>query len=193
MSRNLSRPVVLACAADLADRDGLDAVTVSAVARLLGVQPASLYSHVRNHAALLDGVQELALAELAEDVSAAIAGCAGRDALAGLAEAQRDFARGRPGRWVALQRPAAAATVASAGASRLTALTYAVLRGYHLPEDELVHATRFLGAVINGFLNLERAAFQHRSPEVQLSWCRAIEAVDGALRRWPTAEAIRTS
>ncbi|WP_213817045.1 TetR/AcrR family transcriptional regulator, partial [Glaciihabitans sp. dw_435] len=66
MSRhNLTRAFVLATAADLADRDGYNAVTVSALARELGVQPASLYSHIRDRSAVLDGIHELALGELA--------------------------------------------------------------------------------------------------------------------------------
>ncbi|MGS0683610.1 TetR-like C-terminal domain-containing protein [Nakamurella sp. GG22] len=185
--RNLSRPIVVLSAADLADRDGLEAVTVSAVARLVEVQPASLYSHVRGHAGLLDGIHELALAELAEAIADAIAGRAERDALIALTDAQRDFARMRPGRWAALQRPAAAATVASSGAARVSSLTLAVLRGYGLPDGELVHAARFMGAVVNGFLNLERiGAFLHSSPEAELSWRRLQGALDVALRRWPT-------
>ncbi len=184
--RNLSPSVVVLSAADLADRDGLESVTVSAVARLLEVQPASLYSHVRGRAGLLDGIHELALAELAEAIADAIAGRAEQDALIALTDAQRDFARRRPGRWAALQRPAAAATVASNGAARVSGLTLAVLRGYGLPDSELVHAARFIGAVVNGFVNLERVgAFLHSGPEAEQSWHRLREALDVALRRWP--------
>ena len=52
---NLTPDLVVAAAADLADRDGYDQVTISAVARDLGVRPASLYGHVRDLAALLSG------------------------------------------------------------------------------------------------------------------------------------------
>lgn len=188
----MSRPpltpsAVITAAADLADRDGFDDITLSALARHLGVRTASLYSHVRDRAAVLDGVHELALDELAGRIGAAVAGRAGRDALAGLAEAHRDYARDAPGRWTALQRPAAPSTVGSDAAARLAGLTLAVLRGYPVPEDELVHATRLLGATINGFLALERAgSFGHRAPDPEVSWQRALTALDGILRTWPT-------
>ena len=185
---NLTRASVVAAAADLADRDGFDAVSVSALARHLGVQPASLYSHVRDRAAVLEGVHERALDELADRIAAETAGRSGRDALAGLAAAHRDYAREHPGRWTALQRPAAAETVTSGAAQRLVTFTWAVLRGYALADDELVHATRFVGAAINGFLTLERSsAFDHRHPDVELSWRRTIDALDRALRSWPDA------
>ena len=39
----LDRDTVLSAAADLADRDGFETISVSALARHLGLQPASLY------------------------------------------------------------------------------------------------------------------------------------------------------
>jgi AcrR family transcriptional regulator len=183
---NLNSAVVIAAAADLADRDGFDGVTLSAVARHFGVQTASLYSHVRDRSALLDGVHELALSELADRIAIAVAGRSGREALIALAGAHRDYAGQSPGRWAALQRPAAASTVESAAASRLVALTMAMLRGYGLPEGELVHAVRLLGSTINGFLALTAAgAFAHREPSVDVSWQRALDALDTAFRSWP--------
>jgi AcrR family transcriptional regulator len=183
---NLTPAVVIAAAAELADRDGFDAITLSALARHFGVKTASLYSHVRDRSSLLDGVHELALGELADRIAVAIGGRSGREALVALAEAHRDYARQSPGRWAALQRPAAAPTVGSDAAARLVALTLAMLRGYRLPETELVHATRLLGSAINGFLALEAVgSFGHREPAADVSWRRALDALDVAFRSWP--------
>lgn len=186
---SLSPRLVVAAAADLADTSGFDQVTLSAVARSLDVQAASLYHHVRDRAELLGGVHELALEELADRIGAAVAGRAGRDALVGLAEAQRHFARYCPGRWAALQQPAAPSTAASPGAVRVATLTMAVLRGYGLPESELVHVTRFLGATVNGFLALERSgAYAHREPDPEVSWQRTLTGLDTLIRAWPPAD-----
>lgn len=189
MSRaKLTPRAVVVAAADLADESGLDEVTLSAVARRLQVRAPSLYNHVRDRPQLLAGVHELALDELGDRIGEAVAGRAAADALRGLAEAQREFARDRPGRWAALQQPAAPSTAASPGAVRVAGLTMAVLRGYGLPESELVHVTRFLGATVNGFLALERSgAFAHREPEPEVSWCRALTALDALIRTWPAA------
>ncbi|MFD0784367.1 TetR-like C-terminal domain-containing protein, partial [Micromonospora azadirachtae] len=114
-------------------------------------------------------------------------GRSGRDALIALADAHRDYARQFPGRWAALQRPAAPSTVNSEAAGHLVALTLAMLRGYQLPEAELVHATRLLGATINGFLALEASGgFGHREPATDVSWRRALDALDTVFRSWPT-------
>ena len=180
---NLSATDVVAAAAAIADRDGFDAVSVSAVARSLGVQPASLYSHVRDRAALLDGIHRLALADLADRIGAAVAGRAGRDALFGLAGAHRELATARPGTWAALQRPASDETVRSAESARVSTLILAVLRGYDLPDPDLVHAARLVGATINGHLALDRAgAYRGRDESADASWQWAIDALDRALR-----------
>lgn len=180
---NLTVEDVVSAAARIADRDGFDAVSVSAVARALDVQPASLYSHVRDRAALLDGIHRLALAELADRVGDAVAGRAGRDALVALADAHRDLAEERSGIWAALQRPAGPETVRSSEAARVATLMLAVLRGYDLPESELVHATRLVGATINGYLALDRSgAYSGRDESTDASWSWVIDALDRALR-----------
>jgi AcrR family transcriptional regulator len=187
---HLSTASVIADAAALADSDGLAAVTVSAVARRLGVKPASLYEHVAGLAPLLDGVQILALDEVGERAGAAVAGRSGRDALRGLADAHRDYANTRPGAWAALQRPASPAVAGSPEAARVAGLLLAVVRGFRVPDDDLVHAARLVGATINGFLTLTRAeAFAHRPDSEDASWAAAVDALDRALDSWPERSA----
>ena len=183
----LTSAAVIADAAALADEAGFDAVTLSAVARRLGVQAPSLYSHVRDREALLDGVTGLALAELAARIAEAIAGRAGRAALEGYATAYRQFARASPGRWQSLQRRARDVVVGAEAARQVVALTRAVLRGYPVPEDQHVHAVRVLGSTINGFLALERiGGFDHSEPAPEVSWRKTVQALDALLHAWPT-------
>lgn len=184
----LTADAVIADAAALADEAGLAAVTLSAVARRLAVQTPSLYTHVRDHDALLDGITALALADLAGHVSAAIAGRSGVAALEAFASAHRMYARKSPGRWEALQRRAGEAAVRSPAAREVVELTAAVLRGYPVPEAEHVHAVRLLGSAFNGFLALERiGSFDHSEPEPDASWDKMIIVLDAALRDWPTS------
>ena len=189
----LTATAIIAEASDLADESGFDAVTLSAVARRLGVQTPSLYSHVRDRAALLDGITALALAELADRVAMAIAGRSGRLALHGFAEVHRAYATGSPGRWQSLQRRAGAAAVTSSAARSFVALTDALLLGYDLPQGERVHATRLIGSTINGFLALERiGSFDHSEPAPEVSWRKTLDALDALLLAWPTDTQNRT-
>jgi len=60
----LSRDRILASAVRLADRDGLEAVTMRRLGQALGVEAMSLYKHVANKDAILDGLLERVLAEV---------------------------------------------------------------------------------------------------------------------------------
>jgi AcrR family transcriptional regulator len=57
----LTRRRVLEAALALMDSQGLEAVTMRAVARELGVEAMSLYNHVRDKEDLLDGITELVM------------------------------------------------------------------------------------------------------------------------------------
>lgn len=61
----LSRERVLECAVDIADAEGLDAVTMRSIAKELGVKPMSLYHHVANKRAILDGIVDVVFAQIA--------------------------------------------------------------------------------------------------------------------------------
>ena len=173
-------------AADLADEAGFDQVTASAVARRFGVQVASLYSHVKGTNDLLTRVALLALEEMADRGSAALAGRSGKDALTALADVYRDYAREHPGRYAATRMTLDPATAAASAGPRHAAMTRAILRGYDLTEPDATHAVRLLGSVFHGFVDLETAGgFAHSSPDSQESWLRVLDALDALLRNWP--------
>jgi AcrR family transcriptional regulator len=60
----LSRDRVLHAAAELADGDGIDALSMRRLAKDLGVEAMSLYNHVKNKDEILAGIIDLALAEI---------------------------------------------------------------------------------------------------------------------------------
>jgi TetR/AcrR family transcriptional regulator, tetracycline repressor protein len=62
--RPLSRRRVLEAAVRFADREGLDALSMRKLGADLGVEAMSLYNHVPNKDALLDGMVEVLLGEL---------------------------------------------------------------------------------------------------------------------------------
>ena len=64
----LSRERVLGAAIALADREGIDALTMRNLAHELGVEAMSLYYHVENKEALLDGVVDAIMSEIEEEL-----------------------------------------------------------------------------------------------------------------------------
>ncbi len=61
----LTRERVLRAAMALADRDGIEALSMRRLAQSLGVEAMSLYNHVRNKEDALDGLVELVASEFA--------------------------------------------------------------------------------------------------------------------------------
>ncbi|MGY1651791.1 TetR/AcrR family transcriptional regulator [Geodermatophilus sp. SYSU D01119] len=59
----LTRERVLRAAVELADTSGLDAVSMRALAQVLGVVPMALYKHVANKDELLDGMVDVVIGE----------------------------------------------------------------------------------------------------------------------------------
>jgi AcrR family transcriptional regulator len=60
----LTRARVLRSAVDLADRAGIDALSMRRLAQELGVEAMSLYHHVANKDEILDGIVDLVFAEI---------------------------------------------------------------------------------------------------------------------------------
>ncbi|MFF4487913.1 TetR/AcrR family transcriptional regulator [Streptomyces sp. NPDC001544] len=172
--------------AELADEVGFDQVTVSALARRFDVKVASLYSHVKNSQDLKTRIALLALEELADRGATALAGRAGKDALAALANVYRDYAREHPGRYAAARLRLDPATAAASAGARHAGMTRAILRGYDLTEPDQTHAVRLLGSVFHGYVSLELGGgFSHSAPDSQESWTRILDALDALLRNWP--------
>ncbi len=69
----LSREPVLDCAVDLADRDGIETVTMGNLAGELGVEAMSLYYHVANKDELLDVMVEEVIREINRAVEPLVA------------------------------------------------------------------------------------------------------------------------
>lgn len=172
---------------ELADAEGFDAVTVSALARRFGVRPASVYSHLDGSDDLRSRIALRALAETADRAADAMAGRSGREALVALADVYRDYAREHPGRHEATRLRLSAEAAQDSAGPRHAAMARAVLLGYDVPEAEQVHAVRLIGSVIRGFVDLEAAgAFDHSNPDAESSWRRSLDALDTALRHWST-------
>ena len=180
---------IVAAAADLADEAGFENVTVSALARHFGVKDASLYSHIRNVQDLRTRLALLAGEEMIDQIAAAVAGRAGKDALAAFAGAYRAYALRHPGRYAATQIQLDQSLVTDTRAMRRTAeITYGMLRAYGLDEPDLTDAVRLLRGTFHGYCTLEASGGFNASRQVQVSWDKAVDALHMALEHWPREE-----
>ena len=186
--RGLSRAVVGDTAARLADRDGLDALTLGAVAVELGVRPPSLYNHVDGLPGLRRDLALRGVTELGERLRDAAVGRAGDDALGAVAAAYRDYARERPGLYEALQRaPDPGDAELLAAAERLLRPVLAVLAGYGNEGAAAIHAARALRSALHGFVELERLGGFGIDLDIGESYRWMVAALSAGIRRTAAA------
>jgi AcrR family transcriptional regulator len=152
----LDTEAVVDAAEKLADDDGLEALSLAAIAKHVGVRAPSLYVHV---AGLDDLRRRLAIRgarQLAAARQKAAVGRARDDALRAVAEAYRAYAREHPGTYAALQRaPRPDDAEAGAAAAEAVDVFARILRGYGIEHDDAIHATRIIRAALHGFVSLE--------------------------------------
>jgi AcrR family transcriptional regulator len=177
---------LVAAAADMADEVGFENVTLSALARGFGVKDASLYSHVRNLKELRTRLALFAGGEMIDRIAAAVAGRAGKDALAAFAGAYREYAHRHPGRYAATQIRIDGSLAGDSPEMRRTAdITYGMLRAYGLAEPDLTDAVRLLRSTFHGYCALEATGGFGAPRDVDTSWDKAVEALHLALTHWP--------
>lgn len=153
--RGLTREAVLDAATDVVETEGTAALTLSRVARELGVKPPSLYNHVAGLETLRRDVALRAVDDLGRRLGTAAMGRAGRDALRAIAAEVRAYAAAHPALY-ALSAQARPDDEEYARASmRPVEPVIAILRGYDLDEQEAIHAARMLRAALHGFAALE--------------------------------------
>jgi AcrR family transcriptional regulator len=151
----LDPEAVVSAAAELADAEGLEAVTLAKVAARLNVRAPSLYVHVGG--GLEDLRQRIAgrgARALAGQLQAVAAGRAGEDALRAIADVYRAYARAHPGSYAAMQRPTGFSREETAP-TMIVDVLLAVIRGYGLRDDDAVHAVRVVRSALHGFVLLE--------------------------------------
>lgn len=183
----LTTETLIRAGAETADEIGFEHTTPTELARRSGVRTASLYSHVKNAHDLKTRIALFALEELADRVSEAVAGRAGKDALTAFANVYRDYALQYPGRFAAAQFRLDTETAANSAGVRHAQMPRAILRGYDLAEPHQTHAVRLLGSVFSGYVTLEGSGgFSHSAPGSQESWTEILHALDALLRTWPT-------
>ena len=175
--------VVLAGAA-LADEVGFARLSMGLLADRLGVKTPSLYKHVDGLADLTSRIAALAMTELADAVSGATQGRAGREALGAAAQALRTWVTDHPGRYDAgnAARPAGPDDPLLAASGRLLAALSAVLRGYDLAPGQEVHALRALRSALHGFVVLEASGGFMLDTDVDASFTWLVDRLDAGMR-----------
>lgn len=174
---------VLDAAVALLDDGGTDALSLSAVARELGVRTPSLYNHVDGLDGLRRDVRLRGLERLGDVLQRAAVGRSERDALAAVARAYRTFGREHPGLYALTLAGGYEDDPSAAAASRVVDTVLAVLRGFGLDGEDALHATRFLRSALHGFVALEQEGAFAMPIDRETSFERLLDATAAGLQR----------
>ena len=141
----LTREQVVTAAIELADRDGIESISMRRLAQDLGIEAMSLYTHVRNKEDLLDGMADAVISMIPADANASTADWS---------NSLRRMALGARG--VMLCHPWAPRTVETRAAPGPAGIAYAnavlgVLREGGFSIAQAHHALHILGSRILGF------------------------------------------
>jgi AcrR family transcriptional regulator len=174
---------VIAEAATVADEVGLDRLTLAAVAQRCGVSLPGLYKHVSGLEEVKRGISITAIRELTASAAAAAAGVSGREALAAISVAYRQYARSAPGRYAASVRaPTPGDQEYADVTNQAMAVLSAAFKGYHLDDADLIHAIRMWRAACHGLASLEMAGGFGLPESIDVTFERLIDALDRAFR-----------
>jgi AcrR family transcriptional regulator len=149
------RQEIVEAAIAIADKGGLDAVSMRTVADQVGVTPMALYRHFDGKVALLDGMVERLVTSLQpERVSGTW-----DERLTALAHAYRGVAQRHP--WSAqllFSRPSV-----TPDAARVTEFIYAAIRQAGVPESQVGRLERLVTTFVIGYAASEvLGRFAHR-------------------------------
>jgi AcrR family transcriptional regulator len=173
---------VVDAAADIADAEGLEAVTLARVADELGVRAPSLYNHVDGRDDVLRAIAVRGVRELTSALREAAVGRSSADALTAAARAYRAYARAHPGRYAAtVAAPTRGDEEHRAAASEAVDVMLAVMRGWDLEGDDAIHAVRAFRSAVHGFVAIEVADGFGMAVDVDASFDRLVASLAGGL------------
>ncbi|MET3699156.1 TetR family transcriptional regulator [Bacillus oleivorans] len=155
--RGLDIQVILETAAEIANQEGAEAITLAALAKKLHIKPPSLYNHVEGLSGLQKKLAVYGLEQLLKELTKASVGRAGNEAVHSLAEAYVSFVRKQPGLYeLTLKAPGEGDSDYHIVAEQLVELLTSVFRAYHLREEAAIHAVRGIRSLLHGFTSLEQ-------------------------------------
>jgi len=147
---------VLLKAAEIVNEKGFDGITLGELAKQLNIRTPSLYNHLDSLAALKQKLAIYSLNRLHERMLLAVEGRTGDEAVHTLSEAYLDFARVNPGLYDAsLRAPDPEDSELHLAQKQVVDLVVAILKFYHLEDNQALHTVRGLRSILHGFASIE--------------------------------------
>lgn len=148
---------IVQTAADIADNQGTEAVTLAGIARELSVRPPSLFNHVKGLPQIKRELSLLGVKKLFQRMNDASKEKSGDEAIFAIANAYLQFTREHPGLYeytIALPQPKDEEIERES--NKIITLILTLFHSYPLSEENAIHAVRGLRSILHGFSSLEQ-------------------------------------
>ena len=153
----LDQSSLIQAATEIADAQGMEAVTLATLAKKLKIRPPSLYNHIEGLSGLRKKLAIHGLEQLNSHLSRAAIGRSGDEAVRSLSKAYVEFARRHPGLYEAtLYAPDPKDADVHLVSKEIVDLVVQVLSYYSLEEETTLHVVRGLRSILHGFAALEQ-------------------------------------
>lgn len=152
----LDTNTLVMAAAEIADKDGIEAVTLAALAARLGVRSPSLYNHINGLTDLRTLLAIHGLEQLYSAIYSASRETRGDAAVHAMGRAYLEFAKQRPGLYeTTLRAPEQGDAKVEKASDQILSLIIHILSEYELGQEGEIHAVRGLRSLLHGFASLE--------------------------------------
>ncbi len=190
-STRLTPGDVVDAAASLADAEGIESVTLTRVAKELGVRQPALYRHVDGIEALLAALALRAREMLSEAITEAAIGRSRDDAIAAVADAWRKFVDAHPGLYSVVYRVVGGEDPdLEAAADRIVRILALSLIGYSLSSESTIRVARSLRSTLHGFCLLEQDGGHPPPYSIDESFDRLVSLLIAGVRGLAAAEVV---
>ncbi len=184
----VSREALIQRAADLADREGLAAVTLARLAAMSDVRTPTVSHHVGSLSQLRSDLALLAVEELTEAVRKASVDRRGSDAVRSMYRAYRAYVHACPGRYAAsVEAPDPKDARRLAAAGHLSKLLLNVFGQIGLSGEDAMRAARLLRSAVHGYATLELNAAWQTPLDNDATFDWLLDVIIAGLTRVPQA------
>lgn len=183
----LDKTAVVQAAADLVNAEGVNALTLSALAEKLGIQTPSLYNHIDGLPGLQRELTLMTAKRLADRLGEAAIGKSGSDLFMQVAQAFRDYVKEYPGLYMSSLRASGTQPVKDEDLQReeerVLKIGLAVMASLGLQGEDAIHGLRAFRSMVHGFATLEIAGGFGLPQDCDESFRRLVSALVAGLQR----------
>ncbi|WP_141603507.1 TetR/AcrR family transcriptional regulator [Terrilactibacillus laevilacticus] len=176
MRKKITKKIILDISVEIIAEEGYDALTLSRLAKSLGIKTPSLYNHISNLNQLRQEIAIKAFSHLHETLTDAVIGRSGEAALKEIFHSYVSFMRSHPGLYAAITRvPDPADEHIKEIADNSIDVIFRILEPYQLNKKDEVHMVRGLRAMAHGFVFIDMQGGFNMDVDIKQSMNESIE------------------